>query len=222
MIQFLKIKVKKIVGLGLFGLATLTGIVASADNAPQVLPLQTHAVFFSTETKQKIPLDPQVFVAAATAPEATGPQGIKHIAGVRNALISDTPELPIMNAMGKSLGMTLGSWLAAQGDVVLTNMPDGTQKITLILTHLYPHGVYSVFENHFDQKPAGFTPLDGNGTYNKFVSDDEGKANVTIISPLPLTHDNAVLVIYHSDGKTHKKLRGEIGVDAHHQLIVRP
>ena len=79
-----------------------------------------------------------------------------------------------------------------------------------------------MFENNFDQQPVGFTPLDGSGTGSNFVSDGEGKAVVSIISPLPLTHDNAVRVIYHSDGKTHKKLRGEIGHDAHHQLIVRP
>ncbi|MDY7548339.1 hypothetical protein QN379_16150 [Glaciimonas sp. Gout2] len=222
MIRFFSTEIKKTVGFSILALATLTSLTARADDISRILPLQTHAAFFSSETKQKTPLDPQVFVAAPTAPAATGPQGIEHIAGVRNALISDMPELPIMNAMGKSLDMTLGAWLAAQGDVVLTNMPNGTQKITLILTHLFPHGVYSVFENHFDQKPVGFTPLDGNGTANKFVSDGEGKANVTIISPLPLTHDNAVLVIYHSDGKTHAKLRGDIGVDAHHQLIVRP
>lgn len=222
MIQILTKKIKKNVGFGILGLATLTSLNARADDATRVMPLQTHAAFFSSETKQKIPLDPQVFVAAPTAPEATGPQGIKHISGVRNALISDAQALPIMNAMGKSLDMTLGAWLTAQGDVILTDLPNGTQKITLILTHLYPHGVYSVFENHFDQKPVGFTPLDGNGTQNKFVSDGDGKAYVTIISPLPLTHDNAVLVIYQSDGKTHAKLRGEIGVNAHHQLIARP
>ena len=222
MIQIYLTNIKKTVGFSILGLASLTSLAARADDTSRVLPLQTHAAFFSSESKQKIPLDPQVFVAAPTAPAATGPQGIKHIAGVRNALISDMAELPIMNAMGKSLDMTLGAWLAAQGDAILTNMPNGTQKITLILTHLFPHGVYSVFENHFDQKPVGFTPLDGNGTANKFISDGEGKANVTIISPSPLTHDNAVLVIYHSDGKTHAKLRGDIGVDAHHQLIVRP
>ncbi|MFC5429767.1 hypothetical protein ACFPTO_13310 [Paraburkholderia denitrificans] len=50
----------------------------------------------------------------------------------------------------------------------------------------------------------------------------EGNAVLTTIAPAPLTHDNAVLVVYHSDGKSHGKLRGDIGVTAHHQLIARP
>jgi hypothetical protein len=49
-----------------------------------------------------------------------------------------------------------------------------------------------------------------------------GKAVMTVIAPAILTHDNAVLVVYHSDGKAHGKLRGNIGLDAHHQLIARP
>ena len=32
---------------------------------------------------------------------------------------------------------------------------------------------------------------------------------------------NAILVVYHSDGKTHGTSRGAIGVTAHHQLIAK-
>ncbi|KJK11420.1 hypothetical protein UB46_41105, partial [Burkholderiaceae bacterium 16] len=123
---------------------------------------------------------------------------------------------------GVPLNMSLGAWLNAKGQVILTPRPNGREKVTVILSGLKPHGHYSLFENHFDQKPVGFTPLDGNGTDNDFVADAEGKAVLTTVSPTTITHNNAVLVVYHSDGKTHGRMRGEIGVNAHHQLIARP
>lgn len=36
-----------------------------------------------------------------------------------------------------------------------------------------------------------------------------------------MTHAEGLLLIYHSDGRDHGVQRGKIGVDAHHQLIVR-
>jgi hypothetical protein len=137
-------------------------------------------------------------------------------------MISDNPALPIMNASGKSLGMNLGAWLSAKGNVIFTNQPSGKQKVTVIFSGLKPKGQYSLFENHFDETPIGFTPLDGNGTDNNFVADFQGNAAATIYAPKPLTSDNAVLLVYHSDGQTHGQRRGNIGVDAHHQLIVKP
>jgi hypothetical protein len=197
-------------------------VPAQAANESRVLDFDTHAAFFSSETGQKAPLDPQVFVAAPSAVAATGPQGIKHVAGVRNALVSDSPDLLVLTAAGKPLNMSLGAWLAAKGEVIFRPLPGGREKVSIVLSGLKPHGRYSLFENHFDQKPIGFTPLDGTGADNSFVADANGNAVVTTISPGAVTHDNAVLVVYHSDGKAHGQSRGEIGVDAHHQLIARP
>jgi len=201
--------------------AGLTSSVWAADGT-RALDFETHAAFFSAETQQKTPLDPHVFVADPGNPGGVGPQGIKRQPGLRNALIDDSPALPILTASSQALNMTLGAWLGAKGQAILTPLPDGREKISVVLSGLKPHGHYSLFENHFDQKPIGFTPLDGKGTDNDFVADAQGKAVLTTISPQPLTHDNAVLVVYHSDGKPHGKLRGEVGVDAHHQLIARP
>ena len=186
------------------------------------LAFETHAAFFSKETGQPRVLDPQVFVLDQASTAATGPQGIKHVAGVRNALVADNPTLPIFNAARKSLDMSLGAWLSAKGDVGFAPQRNGRQKITVILSGLKPRGHYSLFENHFDQKPVGFTPLDGDGVDNSFVADAGGKAVFSAYSPNTLTHDNAVLLVYHSDGMSHGKSRGEIGLDAHHQLILRP
>ncbi len=203
------------------GLGSLTSGAHAADEN-RVLALETHAAFFSNETHQNPPLDPQVFVAAPDAPAATGPQGIRRSAGLRNALIGDGPALPIVTALGLPLDMSLGAWLGAKGQVILTPQLDGREKVTVVLSGLKPHGHYSLFENHFDQKPVGFTPLDGKGTDNNVVANAEGKAVLTTMSPTTITHDNAVLVVYHSDGKSHGKLRGDIGINAHHQLIARP
>lgn len=195
---------------------------AAQANDVESLAFETHAAFFSKETGQSRALDPQVFVLDQASAASVGPQGIKHTAGVRNALIADSPTLPIFTAAGKSLDMSLGAWLSAKGDVVFAPQPNGREKITVVLSGLKPSGHYSLFENHFDQKPVGFTPLDGDGVDNSFVADAGGKAVFSAYSPNTLTHDNAVLLVYHSDGMNHGKLRGEIGLDAHHQLILRP
>lgn len=56
----------------------------------------------------------------------------------------------------------------------------------------------------------------------EFTAGANGEATVTTVTPAPITHDNAVLVVYHSDGIQHGMARGTIGIDAHHQLIARP
>jgi len=204
--------------VALFGAYT----TAKAAENGQVLSLETHAGFFSHETHQKVDLDPQVFVKDATANGAVGPQQITRVGGIRNALVSDNPELPIFSASGKDLGMNLGKWLGARGEVILTPLTSGKEKVTIYMTGLKPNGKYSFFENHFDQKPIGFTPLDGAGTDNTVIANSAGTAVFTTVAPTLITHDNAVLVVYQSDGKSYGKYRGEIGHNAHHQLIARP
>ena len=204
--------------LALFG----AHVPASAAESRQVLSFETHAGFFSHETHQKADLDPQVFVKDAIANGGVGPQQITHVNGIRNALVADNPDLPIFSASGQDLGMTLGKWLGAKGEVILTPLDNGKEKVTIYMTGLKPHGKYSFFENHFDQKPIGFTPLDGAGTDNTVIANAAGAAVFTTIAPSLITHDNAVLVVYQSDGKSYGKSRGEIGHNAHHQLIARP
>ena len=201
----------------LAGLSVFTGVAAAADRALD-LDMQTHARFFSAETQQQQQLDPQVFVRDAGAVAGTGPQNIQHDAGYRPALIAQSPSEALFNAQGNALGLSLGQWLGARGKVHVA--ADGL-AVTVRLSGLHPQGVYSLFENHFDQQPIGFTPLDGSGTANTFSAKQDGKATVTIKVPARLTHANAVLLVYHSDGKAHGVSRGEIGVNAHHQLIAR-
>lgn len=215
------LKYKHIAGICLAGLAGLMSTTAHADGDMRALNFVTHAAFFSAETHQETEFDPQVFVTSPNAPATVGPQNIKRVANLRNALISDPPALPIKNAL-QDLNITLGTWLGAKGTVILTRLSDGREKVSVVLSGLKPRGRYSLFENHFDQKPVGFTPLDGEGTSNNFEADTQGNAVLTLITPTILTHDNAVLLIYHSDGESHGTLRGDIGTTAHHALVARP
>ncbi len=203
-------------------LASAAGLAAGQAAGSDHLGFITHAAFFSAETHQAKPLDPHVFVSDASAPAATGPQNVQHVAGVRPALIEqDSKAMPLVNAKGEPLGFTLGEWLAAEGTVTISPSTNGKVEISAQFAHLRPVGHYSLFENHFDQQPVGFTPLDGVGKTNDFVASDNGSARITVRAPQALTHANAVLLVYHSDRTSHGDRRGDIGVNAHHQLIAR-
>ncbi len=197
----------------------MTRLAVAAQTEPD-LQFILHAVFFSKESHKDMPLDPHAFVKDASAPAAVGPQNIPHAAGFRPALVAGSLEVEAFNAQGKSLGFTIADWFAAKGSVSLTPSGDGA-KIDCRFTQLRPNGVYSLFENRFDQKPIGFTPSDGTGKGNSFAAGANGSATISLLSPRPLTHDNAVLLVYHSDNTAHGAERGEIGVTAHHQIIVR-
>jgi len=190
--------------------------------SPLKLEFVRHAAFFSAGTKQPKTLDPHVFIEDASAPEATGPQNIKHVAGVRPALVDlDAKTSKLFNAEHKPLGFDLQSWLSATGTVTIA---EKDRQVTLDATFkgLQPNASYSLFENHFDTKPISFTPMDGAGKTNSFTTKADGTASVTVALPSMPTHDNAVLVIYNSGGQPHGMERGRIGVDAHHQIIARP
>jgi hypothetical protein len=200
----------------------LTTVEHGFSASPLKMNFVTHASFFSAETKQPKALDPQVFVEDASAQAATGPQGIKHDAGIRPALIDqDAKTSKLLNAEHKPLGFDLNAWLSATGAVTIT---DQGGKVTLEATFkgLQPNASYSLFENHFDTTPVSFTPIDGTGKTNSFATKSDGSASVSVTMPSMPTHANAVLVIYNSGGQPHGVERGHIGVDAHHQIIARP
>lgn len=208
--------------LAALALASIASIAAGAAANSTRLTFITHAAFFSAETHQPKPIDPQVFVRDPAAPAATGPQGIHHVAGVRPALIDqDAKTTPLVNADGKALGFDLAEWLDAKGTATIKPSANGKTEVSLRLDHLVPGGHYSLFENHFDHQPIGFTPLDSTGKTNNFVARKNGSARVTIAAPQPLTHSNAVLLVYHSDGIYYGEQRGDPGMNAHHQLIAR-
>ncbi len=193
---------------------------ASAQGTPIHLPFITHAAFFSRETQQSVPLDPQVFVKDGNAKAEIGPQGIRHLDGFRPAHLSDPSDTPVFTAQGKALGFSLGQWFGAKGNVTITPRGAGA-TVRVRLTGLVPNGVYSLFENHFDQDPVGFTPLDGSGKNNSFKAKADGTWATAVHAPQMLTSANAVLLVYHGDRLAHGASRGEIGINAHHQLIAK-
>ena len=200
----------------------LTSVEKGFPASPLKMTFITHSAFFSAQTKQPKTIDPQVFVEDASAQAATGPQGIKHDAGVRPALIDqDAKTSKLFSAEHKPLDFDLQSWLSASGTVSIT---DQDRKVTLEATFkgLQPKASYSLFENHFDSTPVSFTPIDGTGKTNSFTTKSDGSASVSVTLPSMLTHANAVLLIYNSGGQPHGVERGNIGIDAHHQLIARP
>ena len=201
-----------------FCLTVHTHLAVAADAAH--LQFVTHAAFFSNEMSITPALDPQVFVKESNAPEQIGPQQIKHMAGFRNLHLDDSPAIELFSADGQPLGFTAGRWLGAKGEVAITPHGEGAD-IVATFSGLNPHGVYSLFENHFDTKPVGFTPLDGTGKTNSFVANKKGEATIHVHSPEMLTHANAVLLVYHSDRKPHGSDRGTIGGNAFHHLIAR-
>jgi hypothetical protein len=209
-----------VVGGPLAAAALSLGTSARAAE-PLQLDFVTHASFFSRETKQPGPLDPHVFVSDGAAPATAGPQGIEHVAGFRPLLLSEPADTSLSSARGKPLGFTAGQWLGATGHVTITAVPNGGAEIVASFTGLRPGGTYSLFENHFDTDPVRFTPLDGKGTRNSFKARRDGSASVSVRSPEVPTGVNAVLLVYHSDGQSHGTSRGQIGVNAHHQLIAK-
>ncbi len=198
-------------------LATALGAVAAPAKTYGFL---THAAFFSLESRQANMLDPHAFVADPGAISKTGPQGIINTAGYRPAFGIEDPSTPIFSALGVPLGRTLGQWFGALGTATLTDM-GSTTGATFAFSGLIPDGHYSLFENHFSESGVTFTPLDGTGIANSFIARHDGSGKIALVIPGPVTHAEGLLLVYHSDGHDHGMQRGKLGVDAHHQLIVR-
>ena len=187
----------------------------------QTYPFVTHAEFFSRATKRSETLDPQIFIQQAALPEGVGPQGIAHVAGLRPAEPEDVPELVAYNARGHSLKFTLARWFLASGTATLQRRDDGTQRVTCRFEKLVPFGIYSLFKISFTPAGAVFTPLDGEGIANTFTAGGDGGYVSSVLAPAPLAAGDAIVLVYHSDARGHGKARGELGITAHQQLIVR-
>lgn len=205
----------------MLGLLSAAVVVADADPATHAQGFLTHAAFFSLESKQANLLDPQIFVADPGSLAGTGSQGIVHVAGVRPAFGVDDPDVGVVNARGLPLGFTLGQWLGARGRANLSQIADGRTAMGYVLSGLVPGGVYSFFENHFASDGVTFTPLDGTSEHNTFTATAQGTASGSISIPGAVTHSEGILLVYHSDRTAHGMARGQIGIDAHHQLIIR-
>jgi hypothetical protein len=208
--------------------ATLAlALCAPASAAPGTYRMVDHASFYSLLTRQDHLLDPEAFVrdrSAIATTNATGVGGIAHVAGYRNIDATDDPSTPVFNADGKPFGVSVGQWLGAHAAIAVD--PDAaTPSLHVTMSGLIPNGVYSLFRVTFGAsgglEGATFAPADGTGNGNTFTAGGTGSADVTFALTAPLTHANAIELIYHSDGHAHALLRGDPGVTMAPQLIWR-
>lgn len=201
--------------------AAAVSACGSGGSASQQATYQLHMDFFSTESGLKQTVDPQVFVAAPGARAGVGPQMIRHAAGFEAARKSDPDDTQLFGAQGSPLGISLGQWKQAAGTVSLTCKGNEVARSTL--SGLVPNGVYSVFVVHLAVNgPGRFTPF-GNpsGDDNNFTASSTGTATPTDTVKGCLSHQEAIVVIWHSDGASHGSSPGVLGVSWHNSLITQ-
>ncbi len=133
--------------------------------------------------------------------------------------------------MGGKLGLSLGTWLEAEGQGSYT-CKDGEGKIDVTFTKLVPNGVYTMW--HFFMAMPPTQPFIGtydlpigarDGSQSAFQADMGGKARFQrVFKPcLQLTGEHlmsGLAIAYHSDGKTYGPLPGEFGSNAHVHLFL--
>jgi hypothetical protein len=202
------------------GAATSAATAPGAPAGSAPTDYQLHMDFFSQESKQPAVLDPQVFIASPGTAAGTGPQMIPHAANVVPTPKAGPADTPLLGADGSALNTTRGAWEKAAGTVAFA-CANGNKQATSTLTGLIPGATYSTFVVHLDvQGPGRFTPWgDAAGTTNNFTADTTGAAAPTNTVPGCTTTHEAIVIIWHSDGKTHGATPGQIGVTWHNSLI---
>ncbi len=127
---------------------------------------------------------------------------------------------------GKSLGFSLGQWLAATGNG--TYSVDGDKaRFRLSFTSLVPNGVYTLWCSRITfppnpkivDRPCG----DEDGSENSFKADNTGSASFRLrLNPLEQSTEETATIIalaYHSDNKTYGASPGDFGLNSHVQIF---
>jgi hypothetical protein len=194
--------------------------VTSPESTPE--DYQLLMVFYAAESGTTPVIDPMTFIAAPGASAAVGPLAVRHAVGVAPAKQAGPPTTPLLGADGAALGITLGEWEKAQGTVAF-NCVGARRHATSTLKGLIPSATYSAFVVHKAlDGPGRFTPWgDPAGTTNNFTASATGTAKPT--NALAGCHSTAedIIIIWHSDGMTHGRSPGKIGVNWHTSLIAR-
>lgn len=183
---------------------------------------QLHMEFFSHESGLSKVIDPQMFVATPGTPAGIGPQMVPHGAGVSPVPHDDPPATLLLSANGDPLHITLGQWEKAAGTVALS-CTNNVESADSTLTGLIPKALYSVFVVHLNVNGAGrFTPLGNSaGTNDTFSSSGSGTASTTQHVDGCLDHQEAIVVIWHSDHMAHGSTPGTLGVTWHNSVITQ-
>lgn len=161
-----------------------------------------------------------MFITAPGTPAGTGPQMIPHAADVAPTPKDGPADAPLLGADGSLLNTTRGAWEKATGTAAFS-CSNGDEQASSHLSGLLPAATYSTFVVHLDvQGPGRFTPWgDAAGTTNNFTADATGAANPTnTVSGCTTAHE-AIVIIWHSDGRSHGPTPGRLGITWHNSLI---
>lgn len=127
---------------------------------------------------------------------------------------------------GEPLGFTMAEWMTAtgRGNYVMT---ESEILLDMEFENLVPNGVYTTWCIRMNLpldtptiKPCGSS----DGTKNWFVSSEAGTGEIEVVLNQkfePSTKDirSMIAVVYHSDEATHGPSPGEMGKNAHMQLV---
>ena len=200
---------RRIFGAG-FALSCVLVMTVAAVPSPDRAAFVSFARSFSDASRLQPALDPEIFVPAPQATAGIGPESIPHVAGVRNARLADDKDRFVAAADGAELGFSLASWLAAVGTIDAQPTDDGQVRLLMRFSSLLSGSKYSLFVRH--PMPLGtFVAL------GDFAAAFDGSATMDVKAPLE--SGDAVVLVYHSDGRPHGASPGNLGLDAHIQLI---
>ncbi|MBV8748337.1 MAG: hypothetical protein JO103_01350 [Candidatus Eremiobacteraeota bacterium] len=164
-----------------------------------------------------------VYVRDSSAPALTdAAAGGPHDAGLRFPADNDAPSAQLSNAHGGALHVSLAEWRAATGTADLTPTPDGGVRVHATFKGLMSAGRYSLFIRQLaGRNGVVLTPVDITGAADGFFADKDGNGDIAVQSPNPIPANAQLVLIYHSDGSDHLGSPGNLGVNAHEQLIAR-
>lgn len=193
----------------------LVPLPARAARGESIVAFVTHAAQFSLDTRERELVEPQVFVADASAPAAS--TGIAHRAGLRSARLADDPSSPALMADGTSLGMTVGTWFGARGTLVIDMSLPAAPRIRATFNGLVPRGAYTIVETiRRSERDIDVLPA-GGSAYASFVADESGRGDITVSLRAALAAGAALHVVYHAPAAGAERT----GNGEHEQLTYR-
>jgi len=165
----------------------------------------------------------QVFVRDSAAPaQLAEAAGGAHDAGLRPPTENDGPSAQLYGAHGDMLHVSIADWRAASGKADFTPNPDGSLRVHAAFAKLIPSGRYSLFIRQLAGRSGiVLTPVDITGAADSFFADKDGNGDLVVQSPNPIPAGAQLVLIFHSDGNDYKSSPGNLGVNAHEQLITR-
>ncbi|MGV2828956.1 hypothetical protein [Myxosarcina sp. GI1(2024)] len=149
-------------------------------------------------------------VVKAEANSSSDKENQNHVRQVLIAQERETSqELMAIADNGTPEDLAREEWLAANGEVSVSEINADSYTVTVEASNLIPNGLYTLWWVNkqivgMDMGPAGGLPN------NQFRADSEGNATTTI--SVPANNDYQTLVAaYHADDQTHGEIPGEMG-----------